>query len=114
MSSDHTCVLALDAGTTGVRTRAVFADGRPPVSAYREFTQHFPRPGWVEHDATEIWEAVKATMHEVVDRLIIHGTPEECRAHIQRYRDNGVTTPALAIMPFGIDQRQAVRDLAPR
>ena len=69
MSSDPTCVLALDAGTTGVRTRAVFADGRPPVSAYREFTQHFPRPGWVEHDATEIWEAVKATMHEVVGRL---------------------------------------------
>jgi glycerol kinase len=69
MPSDDTCVLALDAGTTGVRTRAVFVDGRPPVSAYREFTQHFPRPGWVEHDAEEIWAAAKATMQEVVGRL---------------------------------------------
>ena len=59
-------VLAIDAGTTGVRTRAVFDDGRPSVSSYREFTQYFPRPGWVEHDATEIWDAVVATMATVV------------------------------------------------
>ncbi|MFM7263342.1 MAG: FGGY family carbohydrate kinase, partial [Acidimicrobiales bacterium] len=58
-------VLAIDAGTTGVRTRAVFADGRPSVAAYREFTQHFPRPGWLEHDAAEIWEAAVATLSEV-------------------------------------------------
>ncbi len=44
-------VLAIDAGTTGVRCRAVHADGRPSVSSYREFTQHFPEPGRVEHDA---------------------------------------------------------------
>jgi alkanesulfonate monooxygenase SsuD/methylene tetrahydromethanopterin reductase-like flavin-dependent oxidoreductase (luciferase family) len=50
-----------------------------------------------------------------VDALIVHGSPAECREHIQRYVDNGVTTPALAILPFpGIDQRQAIRDLAPR
>jgi glycerol kinase len=59
-------VLAIDAGTTGVRTIAVQESGRPGASAYREFTQHFPRPGWVEHDATEIWQAVLATMAEVV------------------------------------------------
>ena len=40
-----TVVLAIDAGTTGVRTRAVFTDGRPSVASYREFTQHFPQPG---------------------------------------------------------------------
>jgi glycerol kinase len=68
-SSDDRCVLALDAGTTGVRTRAVFADGRPPISSYREFTQFFPEPGWVEHDALEIWEAVKATMLDVLGQL---------------------------------------------
>ena len=62
-------VLALDAGTTGVRTRAVFDDGRPSVSAYREFTQHFPQPGWVEHDADEIWRALTATMVEVLGRI---------------------------------------------
>ena len=44
----------------------------------------------------------------------MHGTPEACREHIARYQENGVTTPALAILPFGLDQRQAIRDLAPR
>ena len=58
-------VLAIDAGTTGVRTRAVFADGRPSIADYREFTQHYPRPGWVEHDAEEIWQAVRATLQAV-------------------------------------------------
>jgi glycerol kinase len=66
---DQTCVLALDAGTTGVRTRAVFADGRPPIAAYREFTQHFPRPGWVEHDASEIWDAARTTLDDVIAKL---------------------------------------------
>ena len=64
-----TAVVAIDAGTTGVRSRAVFTDGRPPVASYREFTQYFPQPGWVEHDAVEIWEAVKATLLDVVGRL---------------------------------------------
>ena len=64
-----TVVLAIDAGTTGVRTRAVHDDGRPSVSSYREFTQHFPRPGWVEHDASEIWDAVVATLADVASRV---------------------------------------------
>ena len=62
-------VVAIDAGTTGVRARAVFADGRPTVSSNREFTQHFPRPGLVEHDASEIWSAVLATLQDVIGRL---------------------------------------------
>jgi glycerol kinase len=62
-------VIAIDAGTTGVRSRAVFDDDRPAIASYREFTQHFPRPGWVEHDAAEIWQAVRATLLDVVDRL---------------------------------------------
>lgn len=64
-----TVVLALDAGTTGVRTRAVFDDGRPSISSYREFPQHFPRPGWVEHDAMDIWHAAMTTLAEVVSAL---------------------------------------------
>jgi glycerol kinase len=49
-------ILAIDQGTTGT-TCIVFDDeGRPRGRAYSEFEQHFPRPGWVEHDATEIWE----------------------------------------------------------
>jgi len=62
-------VLAIDAGTTGVRTRAVFADGRPSIADYREFTQHYPQPGWVEHDAEEIWQAVRATLQSVCRQL---------------------------------------------
>ncbi len=58
-------VIAIDAGTTGVRSFAVNEHGRPVGFAYREFTQHFPRPGWVEHDADEIWQAVLATLAEI-------------------------------------------------
>lgn len=64
-----TVVIAIDAGTTGVRSRAVFADGSKSISSYREFTQHFPQPGWVEHDALEIWQAVLATLQEVAQQI---------------------------------------------
>jgi probable F420-dependent oxidoreductase len=49
----------------------------------------------------------------VVDELIVHGPPEHCREVIERYIENGVTTPAPAIVPFG-DPREAYRALAPR
>src|SRR5688572_8641328 len=62
-------VIAVDAGTTGVRSFALDEAGQPVGLAYREITQHFPRPGWVEHDATEIWDAVAATLAEVLDAL---------------------------------------------
>jgi len=60
--------VAIDAGTTGVRALAVDETGRVTDIAYRELTQHFPRPGWVEHDATEIWDHVRATVAELVGR----------------------------------------------
>src|SRR5579863_6972161 len=63
------CVVAVDAGTTGVRALAVDEAGRVLDLAYRELTQHFPRPGWVEHDAEEIWRHVVATLAELAGRL---------------------------------------------
>ncbi|HEY8812625.1 MAG TPA: FGGY family carbohydrate kinase, partial [Candidatus Dormibacteraeota bacterium] len=51
-------VLALDQGTTGTTVVAVGEDGRPRGKGYREITQHYPRPGWVEHDPEEIWQSV--------------------------------------------------------
>lgn len=57
--------------------------------------------------------ALAAIPDSLVDELIVHGSPEACREHIGRYFENGVTTAALAVMPFGVDPRQAVRDLAP-
>ena len=62
-------VVAIDAGTTGVRARAVFADGRPSISCYQEFPQYFPQPGWVEHDANEIWNAVHTTLTDVIQKI---------------------------------------------
>jgi glycerol kinase len=58
-------VLAIDAGTTGVRTIAIDEHGRAGAASYREFPQHFPQPGWVEHDADDIWHATVATLTEV-------------------------------------------------
>ncbi|MEC7383456.1 MAG: glycerol kinase GlpK [Actinomycetota bacterium] len=67
--STGTCVIAIDAGTTGVRARSVHLDGRAPESEYREFTQFFPEPGLVEHDVDEIWSAVVATVNAVIERV---------------------------------------------
>lgn len=71
-------------------------------------------PMWDAWKAGDRAAALEAIPDEVVDDLIVWGSPEECREHIGRYVENGVTTPALAILPFGLDQRQAIRDLAPR
>ncbi|BDU78336.1 glycerol kinase GlpK [Mesoterricola sediminis] len=59
-------VLALDQGTTS--SRALLFDGEGAVRsvAQKEFAQHFPRPGWVEHDAREIWETQLATAREAL------------------------------------------------
>ena len=62
-------VIAIDAGTTGVRAMAFDAAGTVVGSSYREFAQYFPQPGWVEHDATEIWQAVATTLTEVATLL---------------------------------------------
>jgi glycerol kinase len=63
-------VLAVDQGTTGSRAVLYGADGSKVASAYREFPQHFPRPGWVEHDPLEIWRSVVDCVTEV-----LAGTP---------------------------------------
>lgn len=65
---------------------------------------------WKEGDRAGALEAIP---EEVVDALIVNGSPEACREHIQRYVECGVHTPALAILHSN-DLRQTVRDLAPR
>jgi probable F420-dependent oxidoreductase len=71
------------------------------------------QPMWDHWKAGDRKAALEAIPDEVVDQLIVHGSPEACREHLDRYFENGVTTAALAVMPFKIDLRQAVRDLAP-
>ena len=59
-------ILALDQGTTSSRAILFDADGAIHGVAQQEFTQHFPQPGWVEHDALEIWETQLAVAHTVL------------------------------------------------
>ncbi len=103
----------------------VMAFGRYAIAAYlnvpvyAEFHRWLGRgellqPMWDLWAAGDRKAALAAIPDELVDALIVHGSPEACRDHIARYQDAGITTPALAILPFGIDQRQAIRDLAPR
>ncbi len=61
-------ILALDQGTTSSRSIVFDHAGRVVAMAQREFTQHFPRSGWVEHDAEEIWATQAATIAEVLAR----------------------------------------------
>jgi probable F420-dependent oxidoreductase len=88
----------------------------PVYAAFHEWLGRGDRLG----DMWRLWKegdrkgALAAIPDDVVDELIVWGRPEQCREHIQRYVDNGVSTPALALLPFGYDQRQAIRDLAPR
>ncbi len=98
--------------------RAIAAYVNVPV--YRAFHEWLGRTDllgkhWELWDAGDRAGSLEAMPDEVVDQLVIHGTPEECRAHIGRYMDNGVTTTSISVMPFGgIDEMQAIRELAPR
>ena len=99
--------------------------GRFAIAAYLNVPVYAAFHEWLGRgdrlaDMWRLWKdgdrkaALAAIPDSVVDELIVWGSPEACREHIQRYVDNGVTTPALALLPFGIDARQALRDLAPR
>ena len=59
-------VLAIDQGTTGTTCLVIARDGRVVGRAYREITQHYPQPGWVEHDAHEILEHTLAAAREAI------------------------------------------------
>ncbi|MBL0937263.1 MAG: glycerol kinase GlpK [Gemmatimonadaceae bacterium] len=61
-----TSVLAIDQGTTGTTCLMIAQDGRVLSRAYREITQHYPSPGWVEHDAHEILEKTLAAAREAI------------------------------------------------
>lgn len=65
---------------------------------------------WKEGDRAGALEAIP---EEVVDALIVNGSPDACREHVQRYVENGVHTPALAVLHTG-DMRATMRALAPR
>ena len=61
-------ILALDQGTTSSRAIVFNGDGRIQAIAQREYAQHYPQPGWVEHDPAEIWATQLAVAHEAIAR----------------------------------------------
>ena len=104
-------MIAIDAGTTGVRSRAVFTDDSPVVASYQEFTQHFPEPGWVEHDANEIWDAVVATVNDVVEQV---GRDRVATIGITNQRETVLAWNRRTGQPYGTaivwqDRRTAAR-----
>jgi glycerol kinase len=72
MGKEH--ILALDQGTSSSRAIVFHASGRIVAQAQREFTQHFPQPAWVEHDADEIWSSQFAVAQEALARAGLGAT----------------------------------------
>jgi len=66
-------ILAIDQGTTGTTCLVFDAEGQVAGRAYSEFEQHFPRPGWVEHDAGEIWEVTRRVAIQAITEAGIQG-----------------------------------------
>jgi len=105
---------------------AVRAAGRRLIASYLTVPVYAAFHHWLGRgeDLAPMWEAwragdrrgaAEAVPDRVVDQLIVHGSPEECRAAIDRYVANGVTTTCPAVLPLaGVDARQAIRQLAPR
>ncbi len=89
----------------------------PVYAAFHEWLGRGPQMQgmWDAWKAGDRKAALAAIPDEVVDALVVHGSPSQCRATIQKYFDNGVTTSALAILPLdpALDYWQAVKDLSP-
>jgi glycerol kinase len=79
-------ILAIDQGTTGTTCLVFDADGELAGRGYREFEQHFPQPGWVEHDAAEIWRVTQAVAGEALDDAGV-GTGELVAVGITNQRE---------------------------
>lgn len=61
-------ILSIDQGTTGSRVVLYDSSGNKAYSAYEEFPQHFPKPGWVEHDPHDIWNSVNNSIQRVLKK----------------------------------------------
>ncbi len=62
-------ILSIDQGTTGTRAIVYDSLGTQIACAYQELSQHFPQPGWVEHDPNEIWQGVLSTVHSALEQV---------------------------------------------
>ena len=80
-------VLAIDAGTTGVRALVFDRDQKVAGRSYREFPQIFPKPGWVEHNPNDIWEATRTVVEEAIRKL---GPKQLCGIGITNQRETAL------------------------
>ncbi|HSJ31759.1 MAG TPA: glycerol kinase GlpK [Longimicrobiales bacterium] len=83
-------LLAIDQGTTGTTCLVLDEHCTLIGRAYSEFTQHYPRPGWVEHDAAEIWDVTRRTAREAVEQARQHGRIEVAGIGITNQRETVV------------------------
>lgn len=88
------------------------------VGVYRAFQRWVGRgdlleESWAAWDAGDRRAAVALVPDRVVDELVVHGSHDECRSHLKRFVENGVTTPVMAFLPSGLDDRDAIWALAP-
>lgn len=88
------------------------------VAVYAAFHRWLGRgpvlePMWEAWQAGDRKAALAAIPDEVVDQLIVHGSFDECKAHLARYVANGVTVPVTALIPVGVGLEEAVAGLAP-
>jgi hypothetical protein len=88
------------------------------VTVYAEFHRWLGRGPlleamWAAWSAGDRKAALAAIPDEVVDALVVHGSAEECRAHVRRYVDNGVAVPVLALLSGGDELGPTIEGLAP-
>ena len=110
-------ILAIDQGTTGTTCIVFGEDGRERGRGYSEFEQHFPEPGWVEHDAAEIWEVTRKVAMAALGDAGVQGADlkgigptRRLLCTKQRRRPNGAgvvrDTPA-GLLPRALDDEHA-------
>jgi glycerol kinase len=99
--ADHGIVLSLDEGTTGATAIAVGMDGEVRGKGYREIAQHYPQPGWVEHNPEEIWAAVQETARDAL---------QNASATARDVRAVGITNQRETLVVW---DRKTLRPLAP-
>lgn len=103
---------------------AARALGRTLISTYLNVPVYAKFHEWLGRgeqlaEVWRLWEAGDrkasnaAVPDEVVDDLLVHGSPERCREQVQAYVDNGLSTPVMAVLPTGENQHDLVRALAP-
>lgn len=92
-------ILALDEGTTGTTAMLVDRRGRPVAQGYQEITQHYPRPGWVEHDAEEIWRKTVRSVRVAMRRAHAQGR-DVAAIGITNQRETLVTWDARSGRPL--------------